>query len=764
MRAFQTIGRAVPRVDGPAKVTGRARYAGDIVRPGMLWGKAVRSPYPHARIVRVDASAALARPGVRAVLTAADVPDVRVGRAMRDMPLLPRERVRFVGEKVALVAADDPDVAEEAALRMLVEYEPLPAVLDPLAALAPGAPVVHTAEEVTTAAHAEQRVPDLPNVLSLEVWSKGDTAHGFAEADHVFEHTFRTQIQHQGYIEPHACFVEPNAAGGLHVYASNKAPRLLQAYLAQALGGPAERFVVHPVSVGGDFGGKGSYMDVLHCALLALRTGQPVKMMMTYAEELQAANPRHPAVITLRTGVRRDGTLVAREARVVYNSGAYGAFKPIPFCNLPGAMEAAGEYRIPHVRIESYQVYTHQVPAGHMRAPGEPQVVFAAESQLDLVARALGMDPCAFRRHNALREGDPSPLGEPFHDVHALETIERAAQAADWDAPRRGSHWGRGMALAVKHANPGAYEAEVHFDDDGNAVLLSALVDTGTGLHTVLQQIVAEELALPPAAVRIELVDPAHAPLDSGVSASRLTELAGSAVQRAAAALRGAVCAESARLLGCAPEAVRLANGMLESSGRALGLTVVVRAAAARGTPLVGHGRAATQQVGHIPGFHVQVAEVTVDPETGQVRVERVVSAHDVGTVIHPIGHQGQIDGGVAQALGYALMEEVVVDDGHVRTAHLGEYKLPTAQDVPPLVTELVHHPSGPAPYQGKGIGEGPNCPLPAAIANAIEDAVGVRLYELPLTAEKVLRALRERDAKAVPSGGAPSGASMVAP
>jgi carbon-monoxide dehydrogenase large subunit len=742
-RTYQVVGQAVPRLDGQAKVTGAARYAADVPAPDALWAKAVRSPYPHARLVRLDAAPALAVPGVQAVLTGADVPDVRIGRAMRDMPLLPRDEVRFAGEIVAVVAADTPDAAEEAAARVAVEYDPLPAVFDPLEAMQPAAPLVHSAEAIRAAAHAEQRVPDLPNVLSLEVWTKGDVARGFAVADHVFEHTFRTQLQHHGYVEPHACVAQVDADGQIHVWASNKVPRLLQGYLAHALSLPPQRFVVHPIAVGGDFGGKGSYMAAPHCALLALRTGRPVRMVMTYAEELQAANPRHPAVVTLRTGVMADGTLVAREARVVYNSGAYGAFKPIPFCNLPGAMEAAGEYRIPHVRIESYQVYTHQVPCGHMRAPGEPQVVFAAESQLDVIARALGMDPYAFRLHNALREGDLSPLGEPFHHVHAVETLQRAAAAANWDAPRRGPHWGRGMALAVKHANPGAYDAEVRCTPDGGVELISALVDTGTGLHTVLLQIVAEELSLPPSAVRFTLVDPANAPADSGVSASRVTELMGKAVQDAAVALREQLVAAAAPLLDCAPAAVVLTDGLCLGAGRAISLAEIVRAAGAES--LVGRGHAEARAVGHVPSFHVQVAEVEVDPETGAVRVERIVGAHDVGTVIHPLGHQGQIDGGTVQALGYALQEEVALDDGRVQTAHLGEYKLPTIADVPPLQTELLQDPSGPGPYQGKGIGEGPNCPLAAAIANAVEDAVGVRIYDLPITAEKVLRALRKK-------------------
>jgi carbon-monoxide dehydrogenase large subunit len=741
-RTFQVVGQAVPRVDGEAKVTGAARYAADILRPGMLWAKALRSPHPHARILRLDAALAWSTPGVRAVLTGADVPATLIGRAMRDMPILPRDRVRFAGEMVAIVAAEDSDAAEEAVGRIAVEYEPLPAVFDALAAIAPDAPTLHSPDAIRAAATTEQTVPDLHNALSVAMWEKGDVARGFAESDHVFEHTFRTQVQHHGYVEPHACVAEVDADGVVHVWASNKVPFALRRYLAHALGLPLERVVVHPVAVGGDFGGKGSFMDAPHCALLAQRTGRPVRMVMTYAEELQAANPRHAAIVTLRTGVQRDGTLVARQARVIFNSGAYGAFKPIPFLNLPGAGEAAGEYRIPHVRIEAYQVYTNTVPCGHMRGPGEPQAVFAAESDLDLVARALGMDPLALRLRNALRDGDLSPHGHPYHDVHAVETLERAAAAANWDAPR-GPNRGHGIALAVKHAQPGGYEIVLRCAENGRLVLTTGLPDTGTGLHTVLRQIVAEEVGVPPAAVDIELVDPAHAPADSGVSASRVTEIGGLAAQQAAAALRERLLATAAAFLECPPETVILADGRCVGDGREASLAEIARAAAERGEPLVGRGQAEARELGHIPGFHVQVADVHVDRATGQVTVERVVSAHDVSTVIHPIGHQGQIDGGVVQALGYALMEEVVYEDGRVQTAHLGEYKLPTMADAPPLVTELVQHPAGPGPYHGKGIGEGPNCPLAAAIANAVEDAVGVRIADLPITAEKVLRALR---------------------
>src|SRR5262249_1632756 len=282
MREFQVVGRAIPRVDGDAKVTGGACYAADVVRPGMLWAKALRSPHPHARVRRLDEGPALALPGVHAVITGANTPATLIGRAMQDMPVLPRDRVCFAGQMVAVVAAEDPDVAEEAASLVDVEYELLPAVFDPLEAMQPQAPVLHTAAAIRAAANAAQQVPDLPNTLSIAVWGKGDVTQGFAAADHVFEHTFRTQVQHQTYLEPHACLAEVDATGVVHVWASNKAPAPLRRTVARALDFPLERVVVHPVYVGGDFGGKGSFMNAPHCALLAVRTGRPVKMVMSY--------------------------------------------------------------------------------------------------------------------------------------------------------------------------------------------------------------------------------------------------------------------------------------------------------------------------------------------------------------------------------------------------------------------------------------------------------------------------------------------------
>jgi CO/xanthine dehydrogenase Mo-binding subunit len=668
------------------------------------------------------------------------------------MPLLARDRVRFVGERVAVVAAETAAAAEAALDRIVVEYEALPAVFDPLAAMQPDAPILHTTDEMRAAAARLQRIPDLPNVLSYETWGEtwgdGDLEHGFAESDLVFEHTFTTPIQHQAYVEPHAALAYVDAAGVAHVLASNKVPYLLRGYLTAALERPDDRFHIELLSVGGDFGGKGSAMDIPLCILLAERTGRPVKMVMDYGEELLAANPRHAAVVSVRTGLKRDGTLVARHTTVVFNSGAYGAFKPTPAVNLPCARFGLGEYRIPHGRIDSYMVYTNTVPAGHMRAPGEPQVLFAAESQIDMIAHAIGWDPYRLRLHNALGEGDVAPTGgERYHGVHARATLERAAAAAGWDMPKP-PFVGRGMAMSALHGSPGTYSAEVQVDAAGDVLLLTTIADTGTGAHTVLRQIVAETLGLPGEAVRVAYAPVAEFPPDTGVGGSRVTHLAGQAALEAAREVRARLVAAAADRLGAVPDAVREESGQFTAPGGVAASFADVAAAAASGEAsgvVAARVTNATREVEAMPTFQVQVAEVAVDPETGQVRLRRFTTVHDVGTILNPVLHQGQIEGAVMQGLGYALMEELALEDGRVTALHLGDYKLPTMADVPDLATVLVPSGEGPGPYRAKPIGEGPNCPVAPAIANAVFDACGARVTDLPITAEKVWRALHAR-------------------
>ena len=761
----RAIGQSVVRGEGPDKVTGKSVYAADVSLPGMLWGKVLRSPFPHARIVSIDTTEARAVPGVHAVITAADLPDSLVGRRLRDMPVLARDVVRFVGEKVAAVAAESEAAAEEALLLIEVEYEELPAVFDAHEAMEPDAPTLHP--DLSGYEGLPQPESDLNNVFAHIAWGQGDVDQGFAEADLVFEHTFSAQLMHQAYIEPHACVVSAEPAGPepvegrlVNVWINNKDPYALREQLAAVWGIDEERIVLHPCSIGGDFGGKGSFMDAPLCYYLSLHSGRPVKMVMDYIQELMAANPRHPATMTIRSGVKRGGTLVARQARVVFDSGGYGAFKPTVY--LRGADHLCGVYRIPHARIDSYMVYTNNVPKGHMRSPAKPQVVFAVEAHTDLVARELGMDPYEFRQMNLLRNGDASPVGHLWQDIRAEETLRRAADAIGWEGVRpnpdplpggegavlEGVLTGRGLAITDLSQGVGRFAAKISMNSSGRPTLHMAFWDTGTGSHTVLRQMVAQELSVPVEEVDIELLDTSQMPFSSGSGGTRVTYTAGQAVVGAARELKRQLIREAAPLLDSPEEDVSLQSGRVvvgpselrPAYYRTINIGEVV-AHVENGTLVAEHELASEPP--DMTSFCAQAAEVEVDPETGQVTVKRLVSAHDVGAILNPLMHQGQVEGGVIQGLGYALMEELQTEEGHISTVSFGDYKIPTIADIPELVTVLVEGNNGPAPYRSKGIGESANIPVAGAIANAVADAIGAPVPSLPLTAEKVLRAMR---------------------
>ena len=744
MATFRVIGRPVPRLEGVEKVTGSARYVADMALPGLLWGRVLRSPYPHARLLRVDASRARQVPGVHAVLTGEDVPEVRVGRRLRDLPVLARGVVRFVGEKVAAVAAETPEAAQAALDLIEVEYEELPAVFDPEEAMAEGAPVLHP--DLNTYHGLPEPKPGPTNVVSHVTFAKGDVEEGFRQADEVLEHTFTLPRVHQAYLEPHACVVWLDPEGRVQVWANNKTPYQLRGFVAAAAGVPEERVRVNPVPIGGDFGGKGSPMDVPLAYFLARATGRPVKMVMGYLEEFLAGNPRHPARVTVRSGVRRDGTLTARQVRVVFNSGAYAAFKPSPHVNLFGAMRACGPYRIPHARIDAFMVYTNTVPCGHFRAPGDPQVVFAVESHTDMVARALGMDPYEFRLRNLVREGDEGPVGQRWREVRAEEVLRRAAQAIGWGEPRPAPYVGRGLAVHERGTGTGHSAAAVVLEADGSVTVRTAVLEQGAGVHLVLRQVAAEELGVPVERGRVLPEDTDFATFDSGIGGSRGTNVPGQAVLRAAQELRRQAAALAAEVTGWPEEGVRFADGAGACGDATLPLAEVARRALElRGTPLSARAEYAAAEAGGVTAFMAQAAEVEVDPETGQVRVRRFVTVHDAGRVLSPVAFRGQVEGGVVQGLGYALMEELQEEEGRVTTLSFGEVKVPTIRDIPPLTTIVLEAEGGPAPYQAKAIGEMSNCPVAAAVANAVEDAVGVRVTALPLTAERVYRELRRR-------------------
>jgi CO/xanthine dehydrogenase Mo-binding subunit len=704
------------RLDGDDKATGTAAYTADLLIPGALQSAFVRSPYPHARIRSVDASRARALAGVRAVLTGADVGGARLGRRLQDWPVLCWDRVLFIGDRVAAVAADSRDIAEEAVRLIDVDYEELPAVLDMDAALRDDAPVLHP--DAAGYRFLEGRGPrpsgPHPNHQGHVRESNGDVDAAFARAVRVFEHDFATPRIHQAALEPHAAVVWLEG-DRVHVVSTNKAPFTLRDQMAASLGLAADRIVVDNGIIGGDFGGKGLSTDEYVLYFLAKATGRPVRAITRYADELATTNPRHASRIWLRTGVDAEGRIVAHESRALFDGGAYAAGKPTPRLMVEGGVQTLEGYRVSASRHEASTVYTNQVPGGHMRAPGQPQNVFASESHLDLIARELGLTPLDMRRRNAARAGDPTTAGAPWHgpDLHAL--LERAASEIGAERPREPGR-GIGYALGIRHVGTGSTTISLRLDGDGRIEATTGVGEQGGGQHTLIQRIVAATLAIAPSAVRVRRLS-TDSPKDPGIGGSRVTPVHGGAALAAAQALRDKL---GGRTVADAAAALR--------GGETIEVSTKYEATAAD------HGACA------------QAVEVAVDRETGSVRVIAAVVAADIGQVINPVGLRGQLEGGFVYGLGMALTEDLAVEDGRVGAANLGDYKLPTIADVPPLKIVHLSDQHGVGPYGARSAGELVNPGVPAAVANAVHAASGARVHTLPITAERVWQALHARD------------------
>jgi CO/xanthine dehydrogenase Mo-binding subunit len=741
MADFKVVGSAVIRAEGADKVMGRTLYAADVNLPGALWGKILRSSHPHARIRSMDVTKARKVPGVKAVIIGEDTRGHYIGKQIRDMPVLCWDTVRFVGDRIAAVAAQTLESAEEALALVEVEYESLPAVFDPLQAMEPSAPRLHQDVTAYEGGPKDLLAPDVHNGLTRLAWRKGDVEQGFRAADVVLEHTFRIPARHQGYLEPHAAVVAIDGDGRIQVSVSAKNPFGIRSQLAKALRLPEERIRINVVNVGGEFGGKGDASDLPVAYFLARESGRPVKIVMTYAEELTASNPAHPTVITIRSGVKRDGRIVARSLRAVHACGAYGALKSN--ASLATWHYAGGQYRIDNAVFEFLQVYTNTVPGGYYRSPGAVATAFAVDSHTDMIAKELKMDPAEFRLKNFLGEGEKDAVGQPLHHVRFREVLQAALKAADWKKPKAGTNYGRGIALSGRHISGGDTGLILTAEADGSFTVLSPTIDQGSGTHTILRQLIAEEMRVPIEHVRVVIGNTDITPRDSGVRASRVTYVAGNAVMQASQKLQQQLLAQAARMLECRVEEIEFGNAkfwLRQDPGQQITLRRLVSQATGPLSVSVYEDYPYPEDISYICA---QVVEVEVDRETGAVRVHRIVSAHDVGTVINPISHQGQIDGAIVMGVGQGLMEELIMENGRVTNSNLGDYKMPTARDIPELKTVLVKSTGGVGPLDAKPIGEFANNGPPAAIANAVADAVGVRLFELPVTAEKIYRALK---------------------
>jgi CO/xanthine dehydrogenase Mo-binding subunit len=728
------------RVEGRDKVSGRLQYTADIQRPNALWAAYATSPYAHAKIVSIDTTAAKAVPGVRAVLTAEDIGHRMWGRNLYDWPVLAWDRVRVIGDRVAAVAAETREAAEEAARLVEVVYEELPAVLDPVAALAPDAPVLHPDRPSyyhnSYAGKEPLKVPH-PNVQGVSRIARGDAdlAPIFAGAHRVFEHHFATPRMHPGYIEPHATLVWLDNDGTVHVQTPNKSPFNMRNSMARTLEIPANTIVIEPSGIGGDFGGKGMTIDECPCYYLAKATGRPVRYVQTYTEELNNGCQRHPARMTLRSAVDKDGKFLAHESTVVYDGGAFGGGKPGPNV-LPGlAGYSSVPYHIPHVKIDLMCVYTNTVPGAHVRAPHDLQVFFAWEQHADMIAQELGLDPLEFRLRNVIRQGQPTIVNELVKRPMGVAILE-ALKSEHAKKPANGR--GRGISLVCRHTGGGKMALKLRLEADGMIHTLIGAPEQGGGQHTVVQRVAAVTLGVKPERITVRRGNTNEALQDPGTGGSRVTNTLGRASQAGAELLR----AELEKRSG-----MRLRDDrFFGEGGRSETFEAVAARVCADGPIEVIGQHDATHHDAHHEGdftFSAYSIDVDVDRETGALTIADVLVVIDVGEIINPVAHQGQIDGGFIYGLGSSLMEETVTDEsGKVATLSLGEYKLPTIMDIPPFRTVLVTGNPGEGPYGAKMAGELTNTGVAPAIANAVHNAVGVRLTELPITSERIYTAL----------------------
>lgn len=760
------IGKSARRQDGPDKLTGRTRYAGDLTLPGLLHARLVLSPYAHARILSIDTSMAEALPGVVAVFTSETLRMAHAGGSSRSQAPLAQKEVFWCGHPVAVVVGETEAAAEDGAAAVDVDYEPLPVVVDPVAAMQPGSPLARqrSKEEVSEiaggGAHAavsgDDAQPDAEqeevseNVSDTTHMRLGDIEAGWREAEVVVERTYKTSAVHQSYMEPQSITVAPSPSGHqLTVWPSTQGLFGVRSDIANALNIPEKQIRVESVPIGGAFGGKFGLHEPLGAAV-AYRLRRPVRLVYTRQEDLLAGNPAPQAVITLKLGAKRDGTLVALQAKAVFDTGAY-----------PGASAALGgfilasTYRCPNVDLHCYEVLTNKVSVGAYRAPNAPQATFALESTVNELCQALGADPIEFRLRNGYKEGDLRIDRHNQPRLGLLECLEKIQQHPLWaereaykDVPSELKGWKVGIGVAAG-GWPGGTEptaAACRLEPDGTVSVVVGSVDL-TGSDTSLSLIAAEQLGLSVNAVGVAHDSTDTMPYSGGTGGSKTTYSMGAAVLAAARDARNQILTIASEMLEAAVGDLDIEDGNVVVRGvpgKNVSLQQIASATMRFGgqyEPIYGRGRAALSRTS--PMYAAHLARVAVDPDTGEVRVLDYVAAQDVGFAINPAEVEGQIHGGVTQGLGWALFEGYVYDEnGQMLTPTLMDYALPHSQDVPNISTILVEIPSDLGPFGVKGVGEPPVVPVGAAIANAIQDAIGARVTQLPMTPERVFTAL----------------------
>jgi 4-hydroxybenzoyl-CoA reductase alpha subunit len=758
MNEYQVIGKRLPRIDAKEKVRGQAHYTDDLKMPGILCGMILRSPFAHARILKIDASRALKVPGVKAVITGDDTVKIKYGviskspKFVDEYPLAV-DRVRFIGEEVAAVAATEADAALEAMELIQVDYEVLPAVFDPEGALRPNAPQLHD--------HA-------PGNISREFHLKqGDVEKGFIESDLVHEDTFTTQSAIHAYLEPHAALATWDMAGRLTLYTSTQTPYYVQQHLALTLGINPDRVRVIKPYVGGGFGGKSDGMAALDfcAALLSMKTGKPVKIVYSRDEEFTAARRKHPVTITMKTGVKKDGTIVARQCKALLDGGAYCSLGPLTTI-LVGTFQTL-PYRIPNFQYDGYRVYTNKPPCGAMRGHGGPQAHFAQDVQMDMIAEELGIDPVEMSLRNGLRAGERSAAGFNILSSGFAECVQKASEETNFRAKRslkqvnRKKAYGIGLGCGGFPSGAGFYFTNttsahssviIRAGEGGGVSVLTGASDIGQGSDSIICQIVAEVLGLSLEDIRITSADTAMTPPDMGTYSSRVTVAAGNAALKAARAAKQEIFRVVAKKMEANPDDLVAAERRIFVKGspnafmpfeEAINLYQMEN----EGAPLVAKGSYnSPDKMSPTYSFGAYVAEVEVDLRTGEVQVLRMTAGHDCGQPLNPMSVEGQVEGCIVMGMGYALSENLSLEGGQTLNPSFLGYRAPTANQAPEIIIHHVISRDPEGPFGAKETGEGSLDPTTPAIANAIYNAIGVRIKDLPITPEKILRELKKKE------------------
>lgn len=730
-RKLKYVGQNIARVDGFEKVTGKAKYTGDLVIPGMVHGKILQSPYPHARILNTDAKEAEALPGVVAVLTAADISDL--DPYYNGRPLIALGKVRYAGEPVAAVAATDEETAHQALSLINVEYEELPAVVGLEAALQEGAPRIH--EELEN------------NLCSHEQIEKGNIEQGFSESDEIFEDVFTFPMVYHYTMEPHSVIADYNDEG-VTVWASAQHPFQVRRDIARIFHLPVGKVRIIIPYLGGGFGSK-SYTKLEPLVVALTRQARrPVRICNSVAESMVTVR-RHAARVRIKTGVKRDGTLVARQAEIHLDTGGYADNGPA--VAIRAATRVLGPYRIPHIRSDAYAVYTNSGGAGSFRAIGAPQSIFSSESQLDIIASKLGIDPVELRLRNLLKKGEELRPKLRGIDADLASGLKKLVRKSKWKTRSKKKKLAIGFGVGATNAGATPISvAMVRMQPDGTVTILAGSTEMGQGVRTVLSQIAAEELGLALESVQMGGADTGVTPYDSSTGSSRSTTIMGLAVQKACKDLRRQLLGIGAQAFGVRPSQIQVKEGGLIWGGAKLSFKeAMTRRFGGPAGELIGRGDVGPEVTDGLPVFWeigMGCAELDVDEETGAIRIRRYVSLADVGKAINPEQCIGQEEGAAMQGIGHTMFEQMVYDGGQLINPNLIDYRVPKFSDVPDAFDSiLLENRDGPGPYGARGMGEGGIVSVAPAITNALARGTGVRIKDLPLTPERVWRALRER-------------------